>query len=329
MPVSQSAWKYNFIKGEKMSLPQRLYYPLYKAAKLLGCDVDDLIHFAANRKTRLCIRLELSSSDLILDKGCAPNFLINEKELLLNVKKDYPEIDCEKNDTASYDGVIDFNYATAYSNVCGKVDYDAIYTNDKLEMRNYSVYLFLISGLFEVSVHDLYLNEERLINNEIVTSKTFNFPVDDSVSEIDGYYDVYNDYVKDLLHSSIIDKDSEEFKMEGLENRLCMEIDPVEFSLSNLYITKYELDKLKNHSSNKISDRKVNHNDRLLGNPKSAAKIEEFITCILGLIPEFKGVNIDELTTQRIKLMLESISAERGVPFNQIHPQTIGKYLGR
>lgn len=46
-----------------MALPERLYYPLEKAAKKLTdegmpCDVDDLIHFAAHGKLEICARIK-------------------------------------------------------------------------------------------------------------------------------------------------------------------------------------------------------------------------------------------------------------------------------
>jgi len=47
-----------------MSLPERLYYPLAKAAEKLGYSVDDLIHFAAYGKLEICAKIH---SDALLE----------------------------------------------------------------------------------------------------------------------------------------------------------------------------------------------------------------------------------------------------------------------
>lgn len=41
-----------------MTLPLRDYYPIERAAKLLDCDIDDLIHWAVTGCIRICIKIE-------------------------------------------------------------------------------------------------------------------------------------------------------------------------------------------------------------------------------------------------------------------------------
>jgi hypothetical protein len=45
-----------------MTLPERLYYPLDKAASRLDCDVFDLIHFGATSDVEICIHLSFSKA---------------------------------------------------------------------------------------------------------------------------------------------------------------------------------------------------------------------------------------------------------------------------
>lgn len=315
-----------------MSLPQRLYYPLDKAAKELGCDVSDLIHFAANRKLKLCIRLHMQAEELNYEKECMPNLLVNEKELAKLIMKDNLDL-CENEEeykTPFIDGVVDFFYVTEYSNMYGSIDYSAEYNENKLKINNYNVYIHKIDGFFDVDIHDLYFYEEDIINGNVVSSRKFHLPIDFYDSEIDGYNNSYNNvFLNEVMVLSVIDKDSEELNDEGIRNTLNMKGECVDFTIDHLYVTKYEMDRIKRTPNENNKIKKPRDNISLLENPKSAAKIEDFITCLIKLIPEFKDVDLDSLTTQRIKLMLESISAEKGIEFNQIHPQTIGKYLGR
>ncbi|ECX4751537.1 hypothetical protein F6B59_24325, partial [Salmonella enterica] len=47
-----------------MSLPLREYYPIERAAELLGCTIDDLVHWAEVGSIQLCIKLNNSFGTL-------------------------------------------------------------------------------------------------------------------------------------------------------------------------------------------------------------------------------------------------------------------------
>ena len=47
-----------------MTLPKRLYFTLDKAAVELGCDIADIIHFAANGYVNLCIKVVTQDNTL-------------------------------------------------------------------------------------------------------------------------------------------------------------------------------------------------------------------------------------------------------------------------
>lgn len=50
-----------------MPLPLREYYPLDRAAELLECTVDDLIHWAESWKINLCVRLKKATGYMYID----------------------------------------------------------------------------------------------------------------------------------------------------------------------------------------------------------------------------------------------------------------------
>ena len=56
-----------------MILPERLYYPLSKAAKKIGCDEDDLIHFGAIGKLEVCSYIEGAFDQYSINDGLKIN----------------------------------------------------------------------------------------------------------------------------------------------------------------------------------------------------------------------------------------------------------------
>lgn len=48
---------------KKITLPERVYYPIDKAAAFLGCDVIDIVHYAATGRAEVCVFMDDSFSD--------------------------------------------------------------------------------------------------------------------------------------------------------------------------------------------------------------------------------------------------------------------------
>ncbi len=49
-----------------MALPKREYYTLQQAAKKSGCEVEDLLHYAAIGVLQLCVHYEESKNQIAL-----------------------------------------------------------------------------------------------------------------------------------------------------------------------------------------------------------------------------------------------------------------------
>lgn len=329
-----------------MSLPQRLYYPLDKAAKELGCDVSDLIHFAANGDINICVKVH-DSGEYLEDIICdwVPDLLVNDTKLINLIKKYYiikdeqfvateegftffgkdNVFDVDKG-TLLYKDDINFHYVNSYIKLFGNISFTICKDDDEYDLFDYKIDLYEVAGLIQLSKFDFFYNESNILLGDEVNVSDFYLPIDNG-EKIIGCFSGFNDEFGDNDRYYFIDRDKEFMREESIGNRLSKKNEPVKFSLNDMYITSYEINKIKNHENKKVISSALNSD--IFDNPKSRATGEKFIKYLISLLPEFSDKDIELLSPTRIKLMLEKIAAKRKVDICEIHSQTLARYLGR
>lgn len=328
-----------------MSLPQRLYYPLDKAAKELGCDVSDLIHFAANGDINICAKVFDSgehSEDIISD--WVPDLLINDTKLISLIRKHYiikdeqfiateedffiynrhDLFEVEKG-TLLYKDDIVFHYVNSYVKLFGNVHFTICKEDDEYSLFDYKIDLYEVAGLIQLSKFDFFYNEGDLILGYDINVKNFCLPIDDN-EKITGCFSGFNNDFDDNDKYSFIDRDKYFMREESVSNRLSKKNEPVRLSINDMYLTFHEIDRIKNNENKKMTSSAVNID--VFDNPKSRATGEKFIKYLISLLPEFTEKDIESLSPTRIKLILEKIAAKRNVDICDIHSQTLARYLG-
>lgn len=329
-----------------MSLPQRLYYPLDKAAKELGCDVGDLIHFAANGDINICAKVFDRGEyfqDIISD--WIPDLLINDTKLISLIKKYYIIKDEEfiateegftffgkdnvfdvDEGTLLYKNDINFYYVNSYVKLFGNVNFTICKSDDEYSLFDYKIDLYEVAGLIQLSKFVFFYNEINILMEGEVSVSNFYLPIDDN-EKITGCFSGFNNDFYDNDKYSFIDRDKYFMREESVSNRLSKKNEPVRLSINDMYLTSHEINRIKNHENKKITSSAINID--VFDNPKSRATGEKFIKYLISLLPEFTEKDIESLSPARIKLILEKIAAKRNVDICEIHSQTLARYLGR
>lgn len=102
---------------------------------------------------------------------------------------------------------------------------------------------------------------------------------------------------------------------------------PIEFNvlgfeitlgLESLCIKHEDLERLKELHSGQVDE-----------SDKTLAKKENLIRALLELIPELSGVDVDSISVKKLKEIIETTAAERGVDFPKTDLGTWSKYLER
>ena len=304
-----------------MNLPERLYYPLDKAAKELGCDISDIIHYGANGFVNVCIKVYSSGKGFRSgNDDWSPNLLVNYDSINGIVSKE--DVTYEEDELGGklvcYSQ--EFNFINSYLKLSGRVDFWL--EDESLQVVDSSAVAYGVYGLVEVSERELYVNEMNLINNESIMVSSFTLPCDATNKNINGYFRLPGDCV---YNDELISKDNNALRENGIENSLSHE-SGVLVNINDLLITKDELNRL----NGKLSEESViNINPINEDNPKSLAKKAEIIPALIRLLPDFKSADIDMMPVSKIKNVIESLAATNGVDLPDTHIQTWQKYLGR
>ncbi|CAI1819176.1 Uncharacterised protein [Serratia liquefaciens] len=311
-----------------MKLPERLYYPLDNAAKELECDISDIIHYGANGYLNLCVKIyETPRGIEEVSEDWSANLLVNEKYLNSIVKEYYaPFKKFEKTESGAYvaEDETNFDFVNSYARIHGKIQFWVDKkTND---VCDYTTSLYGIYGLLQLSVRDIYINEENILKGNSFKARSFVIPIDETHTLASGYF---KNYISDFAHegwvSDYIDKDSHELRDQTIENMISKDGDPIIVDINNIYITHDEIERIK---SGKVKPPHL-ASESSIESAKTAAKKGEMIVSLLGMIPEISNINIDGTPVSKIKEIVEALAAEKGVDFPETHTQTWARYLGR
>ncbi|WP_151996149.1 hypothetical protein [Buttiauxella massiliensis] len=302
-----------------MKLPERLYYPLDKAAKKLNCDVSDIIHFAANGYTKLCVKVHSSGPGFGNENDEWSSYLLVDYKVINNqISQD--DVTFTKGDKGDDLAIYthSFDYINSYVRILGYVDF---WLDENLQVVDSSSVIHAVFGLLEVSERDLYIHEMNLIKNESIEVRSFALPTDNTNDELSGYFRNDGEFASS---SQIISRDNDYLRSNGVENNLSHE--GINITLDDLFITKDEVLRLKGEGI-------LSHNDTSNidkpESPKTGAKKAEIIPALISLLPDFKNVNIDAMAVSKIQNIIEGIAAKQGVELPETHIQTWQKYLGR
>lgn len=110
--------------------------------------------------------------------------------------------------------------------------------------------------------------------------------------------------------------------VNGLKNELPIEFNTLGFeikiSADALCIKHEDLEGLKELCSSQLSE-----------SDKTLAKKENIIRALIDLIPELSGVDVDSISVKKLKEIIETTAADRGVEFPKTDLGTWSKYLER
>ncbi|HIE6128570.1 TPA: hypothetical protein ACXN4M_001039 [Proteus mirabilis] len=141
-----------------MALPIRLYYPLDLAAKEIGCDINDLLHFASIGVLEICIAAPKSpdgwdDNDELNENPFEPRLYINKLKL---------------NKTKS---IVKLNYEAINTKISASYNF---------KTRSYAH--LDISGL--IAIPYLYMKSFDCFGNDTITVNHFNLPRTETNIEI-------------------------------------------------------------------------------------------------------------------------------------------------
>ncbi|EGJ1636327.1 hypothetical protein IHG37_000129 [Salmonella enterica] len=212
-----------------MSLPLREYYCLPRAAELLGCDIDDLLHWAKMRKIYLCINLKNA-------KG---------KIDVFDWRKDYQEL-INKYNFPSIEGIKSKKEQLLFSLVTMTDNNNKDICRDLLK-SSFSLIEFVKDGVSYVDpVCNIYISTNEAID---IISETDSIYVSVDV-DLDGVFIIDNDSFYDDVHSLTIEDYSTIISpKEGFLIGLCLD-DDIRLSVNDLFILKNDFLKIKEASNN-------------------------------------------------------------------------------
>lgn len=317
-----------------MTLPKRLYFTLDKAAVELGCDIADIIHFAANGYVNLCIKVVTQDNtfankplpewhtDLAIDVEKFHDW-IREYFLLENMKYSLsPEGVFLAQDDTTYEFVNDFLKVKSSVNFWVEKESQKIW--------KYEVSPVSIKGLLQIPFKWIYNSEFSLLDGGAIIIKAFQVPESNSSYPIVGRFSHDNT----LFHTDFVAVDvlAGGALRCGPSNFIKRD-EPVEVYLNDFLITVDEIDRLKGLKKGN-SEKGHDFNPNVSGasdidNPKSLAVYAGLITSLIAMISDTKDVDINKISPVRLKEILTVTASKKGIEFPDIHPQTLAKYLGR
>lgn len=284
-----------------MKLPERLYYPLDKAAIKLNCDVSDIMHFAANGYVSLCFRCIIDSMaktdtcfdmTLEVDEDALDVFVRDE------VKSGKPEME------------VQYGLSNSYFSLGGF--FKLMIEDGRLNGYFFSLESYM--GLIEIGQTTIYRKQGFFLNGDMVDIDWMFTPEDHNESPI-GFFEDKMGYGKDVLPFVL-----DEFNKHLLISVIHEVGDYPSINIDDLVITQTELNRLINHG--------VKSNDAVEA-PKTSALKGDIIRPLIQMLPGFNNVDIDSLPVSKIKDMIEASAAEKGIEFPEVYRSTWQKYLGR
>lgn len=276
-----------------MKFFDRLYYPLSKAAEILGCDENDFIHLAAWRGLELCVHYYAEEGVYI---DCYYEF--KNEDLSKKIKKN-----CDSEISMGYNS---FPLTrTLFIISCSLSE-----NKDLVEDYNPNVKLKNLRGLLYVDDKYIMRNEIKLMNGGSFDVEVLSFPqmlpeVDNAFKASMGNYDA-------------------EIKLPN----------PFTINKENLLIPFYELDKLKKKGFpfmthefdlDAISDDAIKINEL---SPVTLAKVSRLVRALVAMIPSLHDLDIDTISSAKLKAILEAEAAQHKVDLPELHHQTYAKYFG-
>lgn len=204
---------------------ERLYYPLKKAAELLKCDEDYLIHLASEGYIELCVKLGRMVRGI---NGVNGDYELNEQALAEKARGIISDAPSRKKFKIHYDDLP--NTMAAFEVVCDV-------SIDTGSITDYSMTLSSAKGIFSLSKDDVYAHELDFISGRSVYCHRFGFPkaavdVDDIFSNVEptingliGSIELKNDLEVDKDRVVITYKEINRIKSIGFPSMKTLNLD--------------------------------------------------------------------------------------------------------
>ncbi|WP_260524139.1 hypothetical protein [Serratia sp. PL7] len=283
-----------------MQQPERLYYPLSKAAEILDCDVDYLIHLATIDFAELCIKYNGQNDDSTTFYWSAYLF---EDEVEKQFEKEQP--------TDSGYTLIDVDYSTKLTKVKLQINCKRL-EDGKLEI--FTTDFSSLNGVVKIPSEKIRDSEDKFIRGESCNLRVVSIPKT-SLKVNSKFLDFSEDYT---LNSFL------EFTW----------LNDFSIRIEDLIMTHEELRRLKNGgfpSYEKMTGSPLSGNNQKdpFDNPKTLSKLPELTRGLLSLIPNLNKVDVDATSAEKILELISIEAARQGTAIPDYHIQTIAKYFGK
>lgn len=180
-----------------MALPEHKYYTLKQAAKKAGCEIEDLIHFAAIGVLQLSVKIPSEGFVEVGEKGEETPVLIRPEYVIDDGKF--------TGDDSILDESIICSYESEYLNVV-----------ERYSFSNKTMSLLRIGGLVSLYYFDIDESEAELCNGgEGLYVNQFTIPRVDSETH-SPHYSVHGFYLSDVIEVNLCDLLITSFEMQLL-----------------------------------------------------------------------------------------------------------------
>ena len=280
---------------------ERLYYTIEKASEILECDHEYLIHLASEGFVEFCVKI---GKMIRSSEGLTGDYDFNRSKLY--------EVIANKREQEN--NKIKINY---FSDPLTYAGFEILYDVDSngTMINEYEVSLTSIKGIVAVSKRFIFENEMGLIAGKSADSQRFGVPKKPNFS---SKYD-------------FVFADAEE-NAGGLIGDIVLP-EPMAIDKSMLVITSMELKRLKEKGFPEMDKEfdlsyPSSNSDSDNISRKTLANVVKLSRALVSMIPALKNLDVDSITSTKLKEILEAEAAQQQVDFPEFHHQTVAKYFG-
>lgn len=190
-----------------MTLPERKYYTLDKAAQILNIGVDDLIHYAAIGLLQVCIKFPSMGFYFIDDNEDITSIFIEPNNSLLYIQDVKEKSEKEKERIKKENGFIP-DRQDCVSDSFYKYRSDYFFIMESVDLLRNSVGIFRVEGLIAIPTPHIEYAEIALINQSTdeIDIDSFQVPRCEAFDSDEGYYpsmyylsDIFSFNINELL----------------------------------------------------------------------------------------------------------------------------------
>jgi len=306
-----------------MALPEHKYYTLKQAAKKANCEVEDLIHFAANGKLELCIKvpdLDYTFSSLTEEGDVKENILFFSETY--SQRKDFSG-KLYNDEIANLETRI-FGQPISLSD-----DGTRIITNADFSRFDYNNEYFSITEAIDNRDEDSLTTFIVDWYGLIAIPKEYIYNIEGTYSKENSSIININNFsiprCPPLINNQDIDQEKETL-LGGFYSNERIEVD-----INHTYITAYEFSLLLNGGLDIPDDLCFEHNDSQKKTPRRENFSRQKASLVRSLVELAfaEDGGISKLSMESISEQLQEKFKKNNIEYDDINPANIRNYLGK